>query len=365
MPENICPYKIIAYGEAFVDIRLCSDEVVKLDTVNIIEAWQVVTKLQTKGWIQSLPTELRGDIEDFLVNLAPKIYSLLMRMASDPELAVKIISAIGQAAFEMLKSFILDMVVDRLYAAGLLLLCTAVKSACTKNNDGSADTRVFWLSKGVSFVLVQIVKIYLVLGEFMPSLLSSLKVEVPNSNNVGLTETGSKLYLHIYDANGRHVGFDKASNRIEIGIPGASYFDSGHSIVILLPMEITDFRYTVDATSAESSQEAYNLAILAVRNNGLSQPMNLVTAVINRNDIQEQSVHISSDGSIEVGGRFPIEWVSAGILGVIAILIVITTSSKRRGPRIKSVIDAPHIKVLTETKSTTHRSSNRVVFPPQ
>lgn len=70
-----------------------------------------------------------------------------------------------------------------------------------------------------------------------------------------------KLYLHIYDNSGHHVGLNYANNQVETQIPGAYYTDLGNRIVIFLPLGVSGFRYTVDAKLAEKPFESYTISM--------------------------------------------------------------------------------------------------------
>jgi hypothetical protein len=66
--------------------------------------------------------------------------------------------------------------------------------------------------------------------------------EIFNSGtSVVMREKQSKLYLHVYDIAGRHVGFNHETNQVEVQIPGAHYYDyQNGTIIILLPFSIQE-----------------------------------------------------------------------------------------------------------------------------
>ena len=70
-----------------------------------------------------------------------------------------------------------------------------------------------------------------------------------------------KLYLHVYDANNRHVGFNHELNKVDVEIPEVFYIEYAHGTIITLPSHITNFRYVVDAKYAERPTEEYNITI--------------------------------------------------------------------------------------------------------
>ena len=56
-----------------------------------------------------------------------------------------------------------------------------------------------------------------------------------NIKNFGIISNGSPADLHIYDSEGRHIGLNYITNRVEIEIPNASYEKVGHVTTILIP----------------------------------------------------------------------------------------------------------------------------------
>jgi hypothetical protein len=76
---------------------------------------------------------------------------------------------------------------------------------------------------------------------------------------VSLDETQRKLYLHVYDAEGQHVGMDN-TGIIDVSLPEAYYFDLDEGrTVIVLPSNMSVFQTLVDARYAEDPIERYTL----------------------------------------------------------------------------------------------------------
>jgi|GEM_PF-2398465 len=79
---------------------------------------------------------------------------------------------------------------------------------------------------------------------------------------IQMQEAQSKLYLHVYDADGNHVGFNVAENTTDLEIPGSAYYDNLFGRTeILLPYSIRSFKVTVDGTNAHFAQESFLLGI--------------------------------------------------------------------------------------------------------
>jgi PKD repeat protein len=346
-----CPYSIKTHDSASVWIHICPDEVQKIDNTNLLEAWQVVSVIQMEVLLQTLPTPPQMDAQTFVLTIAPMLYSFVKKMIEDAAFRAKLLQYVKEETLGQLKSFLLNMVIDRIYAAICLLGCVAL--GCTtevRNDDGSIDVRIDWLTEGVSFVLGQLINLYIGLGAMGAQyLLSQLNVELPNSNNVALSETGSKLYLHVYDSQNRHVGFDKSSNSIEIRIPGALYYDSGKAIMIQLPPEITEFRYVVDATSAQGAQETYHVAVFVVSNDVVAQTPTLIDGTISGKELQERSVQISPDGTWTIIEPNPIlrYWMELtmvfGATGLVTFVYLYRTKPKKGRPIIVDWVDGPRI----------------------
>jgi hypothetical protein len=112
---------------------------------------------------------------------------------------------------------------------------------------------------------------------------------------VMLNEWEHKLYLHLYDQYGRHVGFNRSTKEIDLEIPQATYEDLNNRIIITLPTEVTFFTYEVDAVDAELATEGYNLNISYVVN-GATLSYFAKNATIDKGSVYESSVAISPDG---------------------------------------------------------------------
>lgn len=112
-----------------------------------------------------------------------------------------------------------------------------------------------------------------------------------DSSLVALQERGEKLYLHVYDSQGRHVGFSSSSATPEVQIPGASYLDAGNAIMITVPFDAGDIRIVVDASRATEAQENYTLLSVAA----VGESASYVTSgeTISSGETQEYSLNIS------------------------------------------------------------------------
>jgi len=116
--------------------------------------------------------------------------------------------------------------------------------------------------------------------------------------SIKLVESEHKLYLHVYDAQGNHVGVDQ-TGKIEIKIEGATYIDIGKEIEIILPTLVINFTYKVDATHATQEKEQYNITIITFKDGKIASTL-VNQQSIGKNEVQEFSVRILEDKKVEV-----------------------------------------------------------------
>jgi parallel beta-helix repeat protein len=120
---------------------------------------------------------------------------------------------------------------------------------------------------------------------------------------IGMQEQQSKLYLHVYDNESRHVGYNNETSEVDVEIPESYYEDKGNATFIILPENITDFRIVVDATYAHESVEEYQIAIRTVRENGIVDEDSM-TNTIEKGKQQVFDVKLDEFGNIIVIPEF-------------------------------------------------------------
>jgi hypothetical protein len=69
------------------------------------------------------------------------------------------------------------------------------------------------------------------------------------------------LYLHVYDAQGNHVGLNYTTNETELEIPGSYYHDESNGTILIALPRIANLTVVVDARYAEEPVEPYNLTV--------------------------------------------------------------------------------------------------------
>jgi len=108
-------------------------------------------------------------------------------------------------------------------------------------------------------------------------------------------ETRERLYIHIYDEENNHVGINYETNKIEVQINGAQYFDDlNGTVLIFLPLNHNFLKSVIDARYATNNIESFNLTIMTYKNGELmSQDASRMT--ISKGDRQEYFIKISPD----------------------------------------------------------------------
>ncbi|TET19669.1 redoxin domain-containing protein [Candidatus Bathyarchaeota archaeon] len=150
-------------------------------------------------------------------------------------------------------------------------------------------------------------------------------------------ESQHKLYLHIYDSQERHVGMNYTLDKVEVEIPDAKYLDFNTTTMVVLPPNISDFRYVIDAKYATEVIEDYSLVITSLRQGTLISEIKK-SGVIEQGDEIEDTLYVSTGGSIS-GIETKSWWMGYApwlIFG--AICIVVASASvifRRRGKNTK------------------------------
>jgi len=150
------------------------------------------------------------------------------------------------------------------------------------------------------------------------------KPQVLEGTVLTLQETQHKLYLHAYDSLGRHVGLNYETNQTEIGIPGAYYMDFDDVIMIVLPLDVTNFQYVVDAKYAREPTESYNIKITKVKGEKIT--FNTVrSGTINQDEKHESDFMNLSESVEDAWWQIPIAGVPMYLvlIGIVVVVIVI------------------------------------------
>jgi hypothetical protein len=301
-PSSDCPYTVVSEapeGQA-ITIRLCPSEVQKIKELTPIEVGNPITSrggfseassvafdvytLQlgrsvlsaTKG-ITIEPRELGREIVTFVQNA----------QSADGSTKERIQAAIGETALSDLVDMGVDVSIDTNYGGFLLWLEVQQNPP---DSSGYQTVTVQWLMKSLGVFqgkLADYVQQLVIQG-----LLTAVQGSRQSSGNLAvLNEPGAKLYLHIYDMQGRHVGVNP-DGTVATDIPGAYYYDIGRTTVTLLPTALTDFRLVVDASKAQEPNEQYSLGLLSLTENSASAYA--VVSTIDKGKSVEHQVAMSS-----------------------------------------------------------------------
>jgi len=121
---------------------------------------------------------------------------------------------------------------------------------------------------------------------------------ISSGTGIELHEDGHKLFLHVYDGEGRHVGMNHALNQTEIQIPEAYYYDSlNGTITIIVPSDISKLRVVVDASYAEEPIESFNLTAFTIADSQISETKTLQSTI---QQGKEQAYTLSRDSQGEI-----------------------------------------------------------------
>jgi hypothetical protein len=156
---------------------------------------------------------------------------------------------------------------------------------------------------------------------------------VQTKSLAAMEETGRKLLLHVFDEQGRHVGYSKDQDQVEVGIPGAEYHDFGNAILIALPLELHTFTCTIDASEAERNSEGY---VLSLVNNQEKPVVRTLQGEISRAASRSYRVTVEPD-RIEVSEQgatgpsmLPFEIVIGAIVLLVIVLVPLAIRRRRQ-----------------------------------
>jgi N-acetylneuraminic acid mutarotase len=157
-----------------------------------------------------------------------------------------------------------------------------------------------------------------------------------DGTEITLQETEHKLYLHVYDTQGRHVGINYKSGKIETEIPNSYYIDLDNAITILLPLNVTNFNFFIDARNATRPLESYNVTLTTLKEGKAISEVRK-SAEIKQGDKQEYRVIVSLEeqriNMEEVKLSFfqsNILWLSVIASGVFIMAVVLIWKYRRK-----------------------------------
>jgi len=138
-----------------------------------------------------------------------------------------------------------------------------------------------------------------------------------SKNVIILSEKGHKLYLHVYDEEGRHVGINFEGRNVELEIPESSYLDLGNIQVIALPLNVTSYNIVVDAKYAKKDKEEYSITIINMKNGKI---VDIATKEDTINRGGEREYYVSVSPSIILS---PKDSESAGDIHIFATVVLV------------------------------------------
>lgn len=85
----------------------------------------------------------------------------------------------------------------------------------------------------------------------------------PTGTMLILKDNDQRLFLHLYNYEGDHVGIDYKTKNVEIKVPGCWYYDNYNGIIyIYVPPHLNNFIYLIDAIYAKRANVNFTLNIL-------------------------------------------------------------------------------------------------------
>jgi hypothetical protein len=159
---------------------------------------------------------------------------------------------------------------------------------------------------------------------------------ISSGTGIELHEDGQKLFLHVYDGEGRHVGLNYALNQTEVEVPGAYYYDSlNGTIIIIVPSDISKLRVVVDASYAEEPMESFNLTTYTIADSQISERKDLQSS-IQKGEEQAYTVTHTAEGEINMTpSRVSVTRLVAICGGIIALGLGCYLIIRRRRWKVK------------------------------
>jgi len=371
--QAVCPFSIIEISETSILIRLCAEKVQEImlgksQRTPCLFGYTCALGVVVLVMIDAFKEYVGGQLDPDLADILLRLYAIVNEVLKDPDKVAAIVAAVGLELVDLVESLAIDLLVDLFWAAGVVWM--SVKYGDRHgilNSDGSMDIDMPWFSQQLSKCLEALGRLYAELAKAsLDYLLKEASVELPNTSIVGLVDPGHKLYLHVYDQQGRHVGFNPTTQTVEIQIPDAQYFEFKQTTLIFVPPEITSLRAVVDGSEATEASEQYALATLVSRENGSVGSSKIETPSIEKGKANDHSIEISSDGTeVVVESNQPASssqneillGSTAALAMTVAVLIYATRSRRRRQgksshPRVKEIrttANKPLIKSIQET----------------
>jgi len=155
--------------------------------------------------------------------------------------------------------------------------------------------------------------------------------ETSNSIAITLTEpeTQHKLHLSVFDVEGRLMGFNRTSGKIEANIRNSYYIDLGNTIRISVPLDIKIERIIVDASKAELLTENYTLTAFVYKD-GNQVGFAAKSGQIGQNAQKEYDLQLTEDLKPtlnETPSPIPLQYIGVAVaigflLGVIAVTLI-------------------------------------------
>jgi len=130
---------------------------------------------------------------------------------------------------------------------------------------------------------------------------SSFVINVARQIEAKLEHPDHQLYLHVYDGEGNHLGYepsllDYSREQIERGIHGSDYVDYGNGTTVAsIPARSGEFTFTVDGSRMEEDAESYTITYTLVEG-GETVWSQTYEGTINLNELHITLVTVTEEG---------------------------------------------------------------------
>jgi len=264
---------LLEHTKAYTDVHLSTERVKRAKS--FAGAWDTAAGIFAIAVIKEL--NLDELIAEALMNEVHKIYIWLSKMEeaccyADPKLYIKLVAVYAdvlQTAFWIWRA-----------SNGW-----KIKGA-DMYEDGSMDFHAIWTMGVLEQVTESTINIYL---EFTKYIVSE---KLSNFNAVALQKEGHKLYLSVNYQNHR-IDLNYKPNDVD----GPFYFERETTVAVLLPPQILEFSYVVDAKEAASAREEYTMSVFTIRDGAIIDQQS-ETYMIKREETQEFQCQISAEDKV-------------------------------------------------------------------
>jgi len=180
-------------------------------------------------------------------------------------------------------------------------------------DDGTLDYHAVWMFEALKSILGQII------DGFLQAIVEG--IEHKSNNLLGLTDPQGRLFLSVFSPSGQEIS-------VRYG---------NHTALAILPLDVENFSYSINATEAHELTERYSVVFLSIREGNITGG-NLISDTIDKGELQKFSVQLYTNGTVKSwkelappGSEIP-PWIIVCIV-IVMIVVVAAIALKRRKPK--------------------------------